>query len=133
MITTFAYVLSFDCIFGFFYEIGRLKITTENGRLSDGTFEKLFAFGGRGFSVWRTDTMSRIYDTGSDVEDTHANARPDLFNAQSESETVIKETVDSRSDNKVLISFTLIDVYMAYLRTNFLRIDQPENVLYFGL
>jgi hypothetical protein len=85
-----------------FYKIGRLQITTENGRLSDGTFEKLFTFGGRGFSVWRTDTMSRIYDSGSDVEDTHANARPDLFNAKPKSETIIKETVDSRSDNKVL-------------------------------
>ncbi|XP_048764908.2 mesenchyme-specific cell surface glycoprotein-like isoform X1 [Ostrea edulis] len=80
--------------------LGRLQITKENGRLADGTYEKLFTFGGRGFSVWRADTMSRMYDSGSDVEDTHAHARPDLFNANPKSKTVIKETMDSRSDNK---------------------------------
>ena len=45
--------------------------------------------------------MSLVFDSGSDIEDTHAQLRPDLFNAQPETDTVIKNTIDSRSDNKV--------------------------------
>lgn len=45
--------------------------------------------------------MSLVYDSGSDVEDTHAQARPDLFNAQLKAGKKIKNTIDYRSDNKV--------------------------------
>lgn len=80
--------------------LGRLVITTETGRLPNGSFEKLYTFGGRGFSIWKADTMSLVYDSGSDVEDTHALARPDLFNAQPKPGKKIKNTIDFRSDNK---------------------------------
>lgn len=76
-------------------------ITTETGRLPDGSFDKLYTFGGRGFSIWKADTMALVYDSGSDVEDTHAQARPDLFNAQLKAGKKIKSTIDYRSDNKV--------------------------------
>ena len=59
------------------------------------------SFGGRGFSVWRTDTMTRVYDSGSKIEDTLARLRPDLFNADIKNNHVIDQTVDHRSDNKV--------------------------------
>eukprot|EP00105_Crassostrea_gigas_P018589 XP_011436760.1 PREDICTED: mesenchyme-specific cell surface glycoprotein [Crassostrea gigas] len=80
--------------------LGRLVITTETGRLPDGSFDKLYTFGGRGFSIWKADTMALVYDSGSDVEDTHAQARPDLFNAQLKAGKKIKKTIDYRSDNK---------------------------------
>ncbi|XP_061188897.1 mesenchyme-specific cell surface glycoprotein-like [Saccostrea echinata] len=80
--------------------LGRLKLTKENGRLNNGTFEKLYTFGGRGFSVWRTETMSQVYDSGSNIEDTHAQRRPDLFNGEAKTEEDIKATMDSRSDDK---------------------------------
>ena len=84
-----------------FENVGRLTVTTENGRLADGTFDQLYTFGGRGFSVWRTDTMTRVYDSGSEIEDTLARLRPDIFNADIENNHVIDQTVDHRSDNKV--------------------------------
>lgn len=80
--------------------LGRLKITTETGRLPNGSYDKLYTFGGRGFSIWKLDTMSLVYDSGSDVEDTHSQTRPDLFNADQENSAKIKDTIDSRSDNK---------------------------------
>ncbi|XP_061188899.1 uncharacterized protein LOC133197075 [Saccostrea echinata] len=80
--------------------LGRLQVTTENGRLADGTFDKLYTFGGRGLTVWRADSMTKVYDSGSDVEDTHAESRPDLFNADAKTDAIIKSTMDSRSDNK---------------------------------
>lgn len=76
-------------------------ITSETGRLPNGSFDKLYTFGGRGFSIWKVDTMSLVYDSGSNVEDTHSQARPDLFNAQVKLDKKIKNTKDFRSDNKV--------------------------------
>jgi hypothetical protein len=76
-------------------------VTTENGRRGDGTYDKLYTFGGRGFSVLTSDTMRRVYDSGSDVEKSHAQQYPTLFNALVKSSANITDSVDSRSDNKV--------------------------------
>lgn len=80
--------------------LGRLVITTETGKLPNGSYDKLYTFGGRGFSIWKVGTMSLVYDSGSDVEDAHSQERTDLFNSQAEIGVKIKDTVDSRSDNK---------------------------------
>lgn len=80
--------------------LGRLVITTETGKLPNGSYDKLYTFGGRGFSIWKVGTMSLVYDSGSEVEDAHSQERPDLFNSQAEIGVKIKDTVDSRSDNK---------------------------------
>ncbi|XP_062619481.1 mesenchyme-specific cell surface glycoprotein-like [Saccostrea cucullata] len=108
--------------------LGRLQITTENGRLPDGTFDKLYTFGGRGFSVWRADTMTNVYDSGSDVEDTHAESRPDLFNANPKADTIIKSTMDSRSDNKGPESESLAVAYEGNKVIVFLGNERPGSI-----
>ena len=80
---------------------GRLYISSEDGRLRDGTYDKLYTFGGRGFSVLRSDTMERIYDSGSSFEDSHALRYPKLFNSYAKSSANITDTFDTRSDSKV--------------------------------
>ena len=45
--------------------------------------------------------VTRVYDSGSEIENTLARLRPDLFNADIENNHVIDQTVDHRSDNKV--------------------------------
>ncbi|XP_022337795.2 mesenchyme-specific cell surface glycoprotein-like isoform X1 [Crassostrea virginica] len=108
--------------------LGRLQITKETGRLSNGTFEKLYSFGGRGFSIWRVDTMSLVYDSGNDIEDTHAQLRPDLFNAQPETDTVIKNTVDSRSDNKGPESESLTVGHVGNKALIFIGHERPGSI-----
>ncbi|XP_048764949.2 mesenchyme-specific cell surface glycoprotein-like [Ostrea edulis] len=81
-------------------KLGRLKVTTENGKLPDGTYDKLYTFGGRGFSIWHTDSMTKVYDSGSDIEDALAQLQPHLFNAEMQSDEIIGHTADLRSDNK---------------------------------
>lgn len=44
--------------------------------------------------------MTRVYDSGSDIEDTHARLRPEIFNADIKINHIIHETADHRSDNK---------------------------------
>jgi hypothetical protein len=89
-----------------------LKVTTENGKLPDGTYDKLYTFGGRGFSIWRTDTMTMVYDSGSDIEDTHAQLKPQLFNAQMKRDELIEQTADYRSDDKVSsISLSKVKIF----------------------
>lgn len=80
--------------------LGKLQITTQNGRLKDGTYDKLYTFGGRGFSVLSSDTMNRVYDSGSSVEESHALQFPMLFNSNVKSSANISDTFDTRSDNK---------------------------------
>lgn len=84
-----------------FFKIGKLSVSTQEGRLRDGTYDKLYSYGGRGFSVLRSDTMERIYDSGSIVEESHAMQYPKLFNSYAKSSVNITDTQDSRSDSKV--------------------------------
>jgi hypothetical protein len=76
--------------------IGRLTVTTANGdENKDGTFEKLFAFGGRSFSIW-SESGRLVYDSGDDFERITADALPAEFNSDNEE----NDTFDNRSDNK---------------------------------
>lgn len=76
-------------------QLGRLKVTTtmgdENG---DGKYEKLYAFGGRSFSILDADgTM--IFDSGDDLERRTARALPGQFNNDND-----ENKPDGRSDDK---------------------------------
>nr|KAG5713080.1 hypothetical protein BaRGS_021874 [Batillaria attramentaria] len=81
-------------------KLGRLKFSALDGKNSDGLFEKFYAYGGRGFSVFRVSDMQRVYDSGSEMEKKTAELRPDLFNANVMQGLKIQETTDTRSDDK---------------------------------
>ncbi|WP_291299983.1 choice-of-anchor I family protein [Desulfosporosinus sp. BICA1-9] len=76
-------------------QLGRLSITTANGKNADGKYEALYSYGGRSFSIWNTKDFTQVFDSGEDLERITAQALPDQFNANSE-----KNGMDNRSDNK---------------------------------
>ena len=79
--------------------LGRLRITTTpngnvTGKNSAGQCTELYSFGGRSFSIWSSD-VSRVFDSGDDLEQ-RTKALPNvLFNASHDN-----NTLDSRSTSK---------------------------------
>ncbi|XP_048764885.2 uncharacterized protein LOC125672707 isoform X2 [Ostrea edulis] len=108
--------------------LGKLLVTTENGRRRDGTYDKLYTFGGRGFSVLTSDTMLRVYDSGSNVEESHAKQYPKLFNSLVKSSANITDTVDSRSDSKGPESESLAVAYDGRRVIVFLGNERPGSI-----
>jgi hypothetical protein len=80
--------------------LGRLRVTTApNGNLTGkngaGLCTELYSYGARSFSVWRADTLARVYDSGDDFE-RRTTALPNAnFNASNDN-----DTLDSRSPSK---------------------------------
>ncbi|MCF0069823.1 choice-of-anchor I family protein [Dyadobacter sp. CY261] len=49
--------------------LGRLRVTSTRGdHDNDGVYEELYAFGGRGFSIFHAADMKRVYDSGNSLE-----------------------------------------------------------------
>ncbi|MBL8328771.1 MAG: choice-of-anchor I family protein [Rubrivivax sp.] len=80
--------------------LGRLRVTTapngnDTGKNAAGQCTKLLAYGSRSFTIWRADDLSRVYDSGEDLE-RRTSALPNVaFNA-SHSDNAL----DSRSGSK---------------------------------
>ncbi|XP_059168848.1 uncharacterized protein LOC131950653 isoform X2 [Physella acuta] len=74
--------------------LGRLKFSKLDGRDEKGRYQSLYAFGGRSFSIWDAEnSLQRIYDSGSSIEETTALYCPHVFNTDG-------DHVDDRSDDK---------------------------------
>jgi hypothetical protein len=79
--------------------LGRLRITTTpngnvTGKNSAGQCTELYSFGSRSFSIWSSD-VSRVFDSGDDLEQ-RTKALPNvLFNASHDN-----NTLDNRSTSK---------------------------------
>lgn len=79
--------------------LGRLRITTSpngdsTGKNAAGLCTELYSFGGRSFSIWRSD-VSRVFDSGDDLEQ-RTKALPNVaFNASHDN-----NTLDGRSTTK---------------------------------
>lgn len=56
---------------------------------------KLYSFGARSFSIYEADTMTQIYDSGSDFEKVIADSLPEYFNASNNN-----TKLDNRSGKK---------------------------------
>ena len=75
--------------------LGRLKVTTALGdKEQDGTFEKLFAYGARSFSIW-DENANLVFDSGDDFGKISAAILGNNFNAAH-----TKNKGDNRSDDK---------------------------------
>ena len=76
--------------------LGRLKASNVDGDLDgDGDFDRLYAYGGRSFSIWDS-SGTLVYDSGEWLEQLTAALTPALFNANNGD----PEKVDQRSDDK---------------------------------
>ena len=74
--------------------LGRLTVSTTDGRAADGEYEALYAFGARSATIWRTDGR-RVWDSGDRIEQKVAADQPGAFNANNDT-----NSRDDRSDNK---------------------------------
>lgn len=75
--------------------IGDLTVTNTNGDAnSDGTFESIFAYGARSFSIWNA-SGEMVFDSGDQIEQVIADQSPLFFNLSND-----KNSPDNRSDNK---------------------------------
>lgn len=75
--------------------LGRLTVTTTLGDTdNDGDFDKLYAFGGRSFSIWN-ERGNLVFDSGDEFEKIVGDSFPDYFNSDND-----ENTFDTRSDNK---------------------------------
>jgi len=69
--------------------LGRLKITTENGDPDgNGKFNDIYSYGARSFSIWSAGG-TQVFDSGAEFSKTVANRYPKLFTKN-----------DHRSDDK---------------------------------
>ncbi|MFY8120119.1 MAG: choice-of-anchor I family protein [Burkholderiaceae bacterium] len=76
--------------------LGRLQVTNRTGLNSvTSTFDTLYAFGGRSFSIWNASTGALVWDSGDQLERRLAALYPQNFNA---SHTA--NTLDGRSTSK---------------------------------
>lgn len=83
--------------FGEDNQLRRLKFSYHTTvAMNGGTeFEKLYAYGGRSFSIYNAETSEQVFDSGSDFEVITANKYGDNFNNDN-----AENTGDDRSDNK---------------------------------
>ncbi len=76
--------------------LGRLTVTDKLGNPdNDGDFDQLYTLGGRSFTIYRagnSGTLTRIYDSGDQLEQITAQLVPSRFNGD--------PVFDTRSDNK---------------------------------
>ncbi|CCI12589.1 Genome sequencing data, contig C309 (modular protein) [Microcystis aeruginosa PCC 9806] len=81
--------------------LGRLDVSTIDGRNDQGQYSQLFAYGGRSFSIWNvTNGLSQVFDSGDDFEQILAAfsatpLTPSIFNSDG-----TPSSFDSRSDNR---------------------------------
>ncbi len=75
--------------------LGRLKVTTALGDAdNDGTFEALYAYGARSFSIW-DQNVNQVFDSGDDFEKISSAVLGNNFNSAH-----TENAGDNRSDDK---------------------------------
>lgn len=72
----------------------KVRVMSDMG-MQDGTFNELYLYGARSFSIWNTGTMEQVYDSGSDFEQITAERQPEYFNVSNDN-----EDMDDRSPKK---------------------------------
>jgi Ca2+-binding RTX toxin-like protein len=80
-------------------KLGRLRATNALGDTDgDSDYDRLYAYGGRSFSIWKYDSagdLVQVFDSGDDFEQIIAQVNPTYFNTNNNN-----NTRDDRSDDK---------------------------------
>ncbi|MCT2537047.1 choice-of-anchor I family protein [Aquibacillus koreensis] len=76
-------------------QLGRLTSSTSHPKNENGKYEAIYGFGARSFSIWDTDSLGQVYDSGAQFEQKMAAIYPDFFNTNND-----EDGFDSRSDDK---------------------------------
>jgi hypothetical protein len=82
-------------------KLGRLYFSLVDGRDNEySKVKELYAYGGRSFSIWNTEDISLVYDSGNDFEVYHARHYPHMFNNHVASrQNTPEQDFDARSDD----------------------------------
>lgn len=89
--------------------LGRLQVTRTMGDLNGhGRHERLFAFGGRGFSIRDTDARA-VFDSGDQFERVTAERVPHGFNTDNEASAPFKNRSDNRGPEPEALAVGRLD------------------------
>ncbi|XP_076469938.1 uncharacterized protein LOC143300238 [Babylonia areolata] len=82
-------------------QLGRLKLSTVDGKNQAGKFETLYTYGARSFSIWRASDMVQVFDSGSELGEKTAELRPELFNnCIKDGDSTVASGMDKCSDDR---------------------------------
>lgn len=105
------------------------KVTIENGLSADGTsYEALYGYGGRSFSIFKADTMELVYDSGNDFETIIAENMPEQFNISND-----KLTVDARSKAKGPEPETVVTGQIGEKTYAFIALERFSGIMVYDL
>ncbi|XP_052061734.1 mesenchyme-specific cell surface glycoprotein-like [Mytilus californianus] len=114
--------------------LGRLKITNMNGRNDNGTYDELYAFGGRGFSIRKLETMELVYDSGDQFEKLQQQYIPQLFNNNCRKRyKTVNQTMDARSDDKGPESESLAVAHIGSELLIFVGNERPGSIFIYKI
>jgi len=105
------------------------KVTLENGLSADGTsYEALYGYGGRSFSIFKADTMELVYDSGNDFETIIAENMPEQFNISNSN-----LELDSRSNAKGPEPETVVTGQIGEKTYAFIALERFSGIMVYDL
>ncbi|WP_249869273.1 choice-of-anchor I family protein [Oceanobacillus saliphilus] len=113
---------------GLLDELGKTKITLEEGKNEDGIYESLHTYGARSFSIFDAETMEILYDSGSDFESIIAEAMPEHFNTNND-----ELKYDGRSDAKGPEPETVVSGVIDGTTYAFIALERFSGIMVYDL
>ncbi|NEU31733.1 hypothetical protein GN156_13260 [bacterium LRH843] len=113
---------------GLFDEMKKTKITLEQGLAADGSYEALYSYGGRSFSIFDAETMELVYDSGSEFEKITSEALPEFFNTDNE-----EMAYDKRSSAKGPEPETVVSGEIDGKTYAFIALERMSGIMVYDL
>ncbi|XP_071945476.1 mesenchyme-specific cell surface glycoprotein-like [Antedon mediterranea] len=118
-------------------QLGQLEISKVDGLDQSGKIERVFFYGGRGFSIWRARDMKLQYDSGDEVARKHKQFYNSIFNSDSTTKNPTQhrpmDLKDVRSDNKGSECETVVMGEVNGKRIIILAIDRVSTIMVYSL
>ena len=105
-------------------KLGRLTITNTLGKLPNNTYNELFSFGARSFSIWNAQTGALVYDSGNDLE-------KKVFERLGAGTTGGYD--DTRSDNKGVEPEGVVIGYVAGKPIAFIGLERADAIVSYDI
>ncbi|MFB5086006.1 choice-of-anchor I family protein [Psychrobacillus sp. PGGUH221] len=113
---------------GLLNDMKKTKVTMENGLVADGTYDALYSFGGRSFSIFDAESMELVYDSGNEFEKITAKAMPEVFNTDNE-----EIAYDKRSSAKGPEPETVVSGEVNGTKYAFIALERVSGIMVYDL
>ncbi len=80
--------------------LGRLNVSTLEGRDANGKYTALYSYGGRSFSLWNANSIGQVFDSGDDFEQITSAFSPTPLTPSIYNSNGNPSSFDDRSDNR---------------------------------